>query len=99
MALLAANLAEPGRFASFRSIAPNSHAESGKRLNQVAQPVLVIMGTADPDFADPVAEARHSRDVFDSQPLLVAGSGHYPQTDNPQAIAPAIVEFVRNTHA
>jgi pimeloyl-ACP methyl ester carboxylesterase len=97
VAALADNLAEPGRFSSFRTIAPNSHAESGRRLAQVSQPTLVIMGTADPDFPDPIAEAQHLGSVFGSEPLLVEGSGHYPQADSPQAIAPAIVEFARNT--
>lgn len=94
---LASNLAEPGRFASFRTIAPNSHAESGRRLAQVTQPVLVVMGTADPDYPDPVAEAHHLGEIFNTTPLLVEGSGHYPQADNPQSIAPGIIDFVRKT--
>lgn len=94
---LSENLGEPGRYAAFRGMAFNSHAESGERLSQVTQPVLVIMGTADPDFPDPVAEANHLARAMNGQVLLVEGSGHYPQVDNPEKVAPAIIDLVRRT--
>ncbi len=46
---------------------------------KVSQPTLVIMGPADPDFPDPIAEAQHIGNVFGSGPILVEGSGHYPR--------------------
>ena len=95
VAALSHNLAEPGRFASFRAIASNSHTESDRRLTKVAQPVLVVMGTADPDFPDPVAEANHLGEVMNAEVLLVERSGHYPQADSPHKVAPAIIDLVR----
>lgn len=94
---LSENLSEPGRFPAFRGMAFNSHAESGDRLSRVTQPVLVIMGTADPDFPDPVAEANHLARVMNGEALLVEGSGHYPQVDSPEKVAPAIIDLVRRT--
>jgi pimeloyl-ACP methyl ester carboxylesterase len=91
---LSKNLSEPGRYASFRSLAFNSHAESGKRLVDVTQPALVIMGTADPDFDDPEAEATALGDILDADVVLSEGSGHYPQADSPDTVAPPVIELV-----
>lgn len=91
---LSKNLSEPGRYASFRSLAFNSHAESEKRLTEVTQPSLVIMGTADPDFADPEAEASELGDILGADVVPSDGSGHYPQADNPDTVAPLIIDFV-----
>lgn len=95
VASLRDNLAEPGRFSDFRSMASNSHEESGKRLGEVRQPVLVVMGSADPDFPDPVAEANLLGEILEARVVIVEGSGHYPQADNPGLVAPAIVDFVQ----
>lgn len=91
---LSANLSEPGRFASLRTVASNSHAESGRRLPDVKQPVVVVMGTADPDFPDAVAEANHIGEVTGAEVVLVEGSGHYPQADSPDLVAPALLDLV-----
>lgn len=93
---LSENLSEAGRYASFRSLAFNSHAESGKRLADVTQPALVIMGTADPDFPDPEAEATALGDILNADVILSEESGHYPQADNPDIVAPPIIEFVQH---
>ncbi|MGI9585104.1 MAG: alpha/beta fold hydrolase [Acidimicrobiia bacterium] len=90
---LSENLAEPGRYASFRSLAFNSHAESGRRLGDVTQPVVVIMGTADPDFPDPTSEANELGEILNGEVVLSEGSGHYPQADNPDKVASPIIEL------
>jgi pimeloyl-ACP methyl ester carboxylesterase len=90
---LSKNLSERGRFAAFRSLAFNSHAESSQRLSRVTQPVLVVMGTSDPDFPDPAREAAELGDVLKAEVVLSEGSGHYPQADNPDAVAPAIIDL------
>ncbi len=94
VAALSANLAEPGRYMSFKSLAFNSHAESGARLDRVTQPTLVVMGTADPDFPDPAAEARHLGETMGAEVVLADGSGHYPQADSPDVVAAALIELV-----
>jgi pimeloyl-ACP methyl ester carboxylesterase len=95
VAALARNLAEPGRFKAFRGQIEDSHAESGARLSQVRQPSVIVMGAADPDFPDPQAEARELGTILRAPILLLEGSGHYPQADQPEKVAPAIIDLVR----
>lgn len=90
---LRANLSEPGRFASFRSISTASHAESGRRLADVTQPVVVVMGTADPDFADPIAEAEGIAEILGGSVILAEGAGHYPQAETPSIVVGAVTEL------
>lgn len=93
---LKANLSQPGRFRAFRSLAFNSHDESGSELGQVDCPTLIIMGTADPDFPDPSAEAHGLGDAMDAEVLLIDGAGHYPQAQNPVEVADAIEKFANH---
>ena len=94
---LSANLGQPSRFASFRSISTSSHAESGRRLDRVTQPTVVVMGTADPDFPDPTAEARHIAGIMGADLVLSEGSGHYPQAETPELVARALIDLVERT--
>src|SRR6202042_2534551 len=57
MARLRAKLSEPGRMAEFLKTMKTSPADAGDALPRVSCPALVIMGTEDPDWADPRAEA------------------------------------------
>lgn len=91
---LSDNLREPGRFSSFRSMSTNSHAESGKRIGNVHQPVVVVMGTADPDFPDPEVEANELGKAMNADVVMSDGSGHYPQADNPTLVLDALVRLV-----
>jgi pimeloyl-ACP methyl ester carboxylesterase len=94
VAALSRNLSESGRFASFRGLAANKHTESGRRLPRVTQPALVIMGTADPDFPDATAEANEVGAIMGAEVLLVESSGHYPQADSPDQVAPKVIDFI-----
>lgn len=93
---LSDNLREPGRFSAFRSISTNSHAESGKRIASVQQPVVVVMGSADPDFPDAAAEATELGEIMGAKVVMSDGSGHYPQADDPTLVLDALVELVRS---
>jgi len=95
---LSDNLREQGRFSSFRSMSTNSHAESGKRIGSVHQPVVVVMGTADPDFPDPAVEAAEVGEVMNAEVVMSDGSGHYPQADNPTLVIDALLKLVRQTN-
>ncbi|MDJ0791697.1 MAG: alpha/beta hydrolase [Acidimicrobiia bacterium] len=92
---LDANLREPGRYASFRAITSSSHEESERRLDRVDTPVVVVMGTADPDFPDPKAEARQIADIMGAKLVWSKGSGHYPQAETPDLVADELIEMVR----
>lgn len=94
-AALRANLREPGRFAAFREMMRASKADCEARIPQVRAPVLVVMGTKDPDFPDPAAEARLVAERLRGVVVLVEGAGHYPQAEMPAVTGPAILDFLR----
>ncbi len=55
------------------------------------------MGTADPDFPDPAAEADWIvAHLAHAERLLVDGAGHYPQAEEPETVNPA-ADRVRTT--
>jgi pimeloyl-ACP methyl ester carboxylesterase len=64
------------------------------RLHEVSVPTLVVMGTADPDFPDPTAEAEIVADRLNGEVLMVPNAGHYPQAEYPEVVSPAVAEFV-----
>lgn len=96
---LSQNLSESGRFASFRSISGSSHADSGRRLDRITQPVVIVMGTADPDFPDPMAEANHIAEITGAAVVRSEGSGHYPQAETPELVAGELIALVGRTTA
>jgi pimeloyl-ACP methyl ester carboxylesterase len=92
---LTANLSQPGRFDAVRAfpVAPRQPWE--ERLPQVKVPALVMMGTKDPDFADPVAEAEYLAEQIRGRVVMIKDAGHYPQTEMPDTTAQAVVEFLK----
>lgn len=69
------------------------------RASQTA-PVVVVMGGADPDFTDPAAEAQSYADAVGvaAGPVavrMIAGAGHYPHAEQPEATADAVLAFAR----
>jgi pimeloyl-ACP methyl ester carboxylesterase len=91
---LVANLVEPGRFEAVKAFPSAPRAPWTGRLGQVKQPALVVMGTKDPDFADPAADALYLAEKINGQLALIEGAGHYPQTEMPEKTAPAVLEFL-----
>ncbi len=91
---ISASLARPGRSAAFTATTRTSHAPAEARLDEVHVPTLVIMGTRDPDFPDPAAEAQHVADHLRGEVLLVDGAGHYPHADDPDAVNPQLISFL-----
>jgi pimeloyl-ACP methyl ester carboxylesterase len=70
LAALAAKLREPGRMAEFMKTFKSTPADAQAQLPNVRCPGLVIMGTLDPDFANPRAEG----DAIAA--AMPAGGGH-----------------------
>ncbi len=92
---LRTGLAQPGRPRALRAMIAASKAASAERLDRVAAPTLVVMGTKDPDFADPEAEARLVADRLHGKLELIAGAGHYPYAEMPEATLPPVLAFLR----
>ncbi|MGD0474016.1 MAG: alpha/beta hydrolase [Candidatus Velthaea sp.] len=93
------NLAEPGRFDAFRRMALASKRASAERLADVTVPVLVVMGTRDPDFPNPAKEARHVAGSLHGKLLMVEGAGHYPQADSPDVFTAGLLDFFGSVDA
>jgi pimeloyl-ACP methyl ester carboxylesterase len=55
------------------------------------------MGTKDPDFPDPAAEGRYIAEQTGGRLELVAGAGHYPQTEMPEVTAPLVLDFLKRS--
>jgi pimeloyl-ACP methyl ester carboxylesterase len=95
MASLRANLQERSRRRVIRAyMFEQSHREAELRLAKVAVPSLVIMGTGDVDWPDPVVEAKWIVDQLGSELILLDGAGHHPHVEYPGEIATAVSAFV-----
>ena len=87
------NLAEAGRFDAFRRMAIASKRASAERLADVKAPVLVVMGTRDPDFPNPAKEAQSVANALRGNLMMIDGAGHYPQADSPDVFAAGLLAF------
>jgi pimeloyl-ACP methyl ester carboxylesterase len=98
MAALAAKLREPGRMAEFLKTGKSKPAETGTRLPEVSCPALIVMGTLDPDFADPRAEGDA---IVAAMPAgmgtvaVVSGGGHYIHAQSPDEVAALVIGFLK----
>ncbi|TCO47951.1 pimeloyl-ACP methyl ester carboxylesterase [Actinocrispum wychmicini] len=92
------NLAEPGRYDAVRAMLSASHHTADQALPDITCPTLVVMGDADPCFADPEGEAWYAAERTDglAEVLMVRGAGHYPHAECPQCVSSTVVRFLRS---
>jgi len=90
-----ASLRAPGRFEALRAMMAASKAACEARLPEVRVPSLVVMGTRDPDFPDPAAEARAVAERVRGEVLLVDGAGHYPHAERVELVAPRVIALAQ----
>lgn len=91
---LVANLKEAGRFEALQAMVAASKAPCEERLGRLEMPVMLVMGTKDPDFSDPGAEAQWIAQRTRARVVMVAGAGHYPHAEMPGTTGPEIVKFI-----
>lgn len=96
LAALKANLRQPGRFAATRAMMYGNHRNVAARLGDVHAPALVVMGSKDPDFPDPAAEARWMADQLHGTVQMIDGAGHYPHAEMPTETGAAIIKFMHH---
>jgi pimeloyl-ACP methyl ester carboxylesterase len=94
-AALSANLAEPGRMAAVRAMFAADVAVCEARMGEVHTPALVLMGSKDPDFPDPAAEADLVADRIGGTVTMIDGAGHYPHSEFPAGTAAAVLTFLK----
>jgi pimeloyl-ACP methyl ester carboxylesterase len=96
-AVLRAKLKEPGRMSEFLKTMKTNGADAEAQLPNVQCPALIVMGAADPDFPDPVAEGEAI--VAALRPGLgtlriLEGAGHYIQAERPDELAALMTSFL-----
>lgn len=87
-------LREPGRMVAFQRMASTDHTAAEARLDRVHAPGLVVMGTRDPDFPDPKAEAALVARRLGATVALMDGAGHYPQAESPDRFCTRVLGFL-----
>ncbi|MEU7150988.1 alpha/beta hydrolase [Streptomyces sp. NPDC045456] len=98
LAAVEADLRRPGRMAVVGELGRSAPTDAGARLADVRCPVLVLMGTLDPDWPDPVAEGEG---IVAELPAglgrleLIEGAGHYAHVQFPAEVAAAVLRFVK----
>jgi len=98
MAALTVKLREPGRMAEFMKTGKSTPADAGAQLPNVTVPALIIMGTLDPDFADPRAEGDAIVAAMPSglgTVAMVEEAGHYPHAQSPDQVAALVIGFLK----
>ncbi|MFG2039461.1 alpha/beta fold hydrolase [Dactylosporangium sp. NPDC048998] len=99
-AALSANLAEPGRMDALRAMLAADVSVCEARSAEVRTPALVVMGSKDPDFPDPAAEARLIAGRIGGTVAMIEGAGHYPHSECPAETADAVLAFLgQRAHA
>ncbi|MFX4291997.1 alpha/beta fold hydrolase [Streptomyces bohaiensis] len=102
LAAIEAKLREPGRMKALQGMGRSAPTDAGAQLAQVRRPVLVVMGTRDPDWADPHAEGSA---VVEALPAglgrleMIEGAGHYPHDQYPDQVLSLVLDFLRSDAA
>ena len=87
----------PGHASAVSRTMKTDHRSAESVLNRVHTPVLVVMGELDPDFPSPAGEAQWITGQLGGEILMVAEAAHYPHSQRPDLVAPAIAEFLTKT--
>jgi len=100
LARIQAKLSEPGRMKVLQAMIKANPGDAGAQLTNVTCPVLVIEGSADPDWADPRAEGE--RIVADlpqglGELAVIEGAGHYPHAQTPDKVLELTLPFLAGT--
>ncbi|MFB7457114.1 alpha/beta fold hydrolase [Streptomyces sp. NPDC056188] len=95
-------LHEPGRMKALQGMGRSTPTDAGAQLGNVRCPVLVVMGTLDPDWADPHAEGSAIVDALPSglgRLEMIEGAGHYPHDQFPDQVVSLMLAFLRSDAA
>ncbi|CED84931.1 Soluble epoxide hydrolase [Phaffia rhodozyma] len=90
---LHANLCEPGRLQALQAMMWASKADCESCIPQVRAKTVVLMGSQDPDFSDPAAEARHVAEALSGTVRMVNEAGHYPHVEDHAAVLEVLQEL------
>ncbi|MCZ1003505.1 alpha/beta hydrolase [Streptomyces mirabilis] len=89
--------ARAGRMKAMQGMGRSAPTDAGAQLGNVRCPVLVVMGTLDPDWADPRAEGSAIIDALPSglgRLEMIEGAGHYPHDQFPEQVVSLMLAFL-----
>ncbi|WP_419996804.1 alpha/beta fold hydrolase [Streptomyces boninensis] len=93
---LDADLRRAGRFDVVSKMGMSKPSDAGAQLPNLHRPALILMGTRDPDWADPRAEAESiAAQLSDATVVMIEGAGHYPHAQFPEEVAAALLPFLK----
>ncbi|MFG6444857.1 alpha/beta fold hydrolase [Microbacterium sp. P07] len=95
-------LTRPERMRVLHAMTKTTPADAGAQLANVRCPVLIVEGSADPDWADPRAEGE--RIIADlptglGELAVIDGAGHYPHAETPDRLVAVLLPFLAKTLA
>lgn len=90
------NMKQPGRMESVMEMLRASKRASGERMPKVTQPALILMGSKDPDFKNPEAEAKRVAEAVRGTYQIIENAGHYPHAEMPEVAAPLMLDFMKS---
>lgn len=101
LARIETKMSEPGRMKAMQAMCRANPSDAGAQLPHVSCPVLVVEGSADPDWADPRAEGE--RIIADlphgvGELAVIDGAGHYPHAETPDRVLALALPFLARTH-
>lgn len=73
-----------------------SKRSSGERMPHVKQPALILMGSKDPDFKNPIAEAKRVAEAVRGNYKIIENAGHYPHAEMPEVTIPLMLDFMNS---
>ncbi|MER6003697.1 alpha/beta hydrolase [Nonomuraea angiospora] len=97
-AALATTLREDGRMKAVQKMGRSAPKDAEAALPALGVPALIVMGTLDPDWADPRAEAEGIVAAMPSglgSVVMIEGAGHYPHAQFPHEVAAAVLSFLK----
>ncbi|KAF0716916.1 hypothetical protein As57867_002577, partial [Aphanomyces stellatus] len=96
-AFLKTNIKEQGRLRALVKLVQASKANAGSHLHEYKLPMLIGMGSADPDFACAQDEAHYIHDTIASttkEVVMFPNMKHYPQAECPAEVATSLTAFL-----
>jgi pimeloyl-ACP methyl ester carboxylesterase len=98
IAAMRTNLSEPGRMKALQAMGRSGPKDAGAYLAKVQCAALIVVGSLDPDWADPRAEAEGIAATMPAGVATVAvidGAGHYPHVQYPDSVADLLLPFLK----
>ncbi len=90
-----AMLKEPGRLRALRGLFSESSGATYARHAQVEAPVLILMGSRDPDVKYPEQKANTlGRRLPHATVQIIEGAGHHLTAEMPEVVGPSILAYL-----